>query len=48
MKSIKYYVFFILGILIISKLTAGEFQVNKSKDNLVKFISDAPVEDFGE
>lgn len=25
---------------------ATEYQVDKSKDNLVKFISDAPVEDF--
>lgn len=40
----KIYMFFIL--LIASHVYAAEFQVDKSKKNMVKFISDAPVEDF--
>lgn len=38
--------FLLLSFLFYQPLPAGEYQVDKSKDNLVKFISDAPVEDF--
>jgi polyisoprenoid-binding protein YceI len=38
------YVLFIL--LIVGVLQAGEYQVDKEQENLVKFISDAPLEDF--
>lgn len=38
------YMFFILLLAI--QVYAAEFQVDKSKKNIVKFISDAPVEDF--
>jgi len=33
-------------ILLSSIIIAQEYHVNKSKDNLVKFISDAPLENF--
>ena len=33
-------------ILVCTSLFAGEFQVDKSSENMVKFISDAPIEDF--
>jgi len=38
----------VLAILVCltALLTAGEYQVDKTKENLVKFISDAPIEDF--
>jgi polyisoprenoid-binding protein YceI len=32
--------------LIYTNLNAGEYQVDTSQQNLVKFISDAPIEDF--
>ena len=38
---------YILSILFISfSIIAGEFHVDKSSENMVKFISDAPIEDF--
>lgn len=38
---------FLVGIIICSSfLAAQEYHVNKSKENIVKFISDAPLEDF--
>lgn len=38
---------YIISILLLVTVTnAKELQVDKSKDNLVKFISDAPLEDF--
>lgn len=38
---------FLLVLLLIStRIFATEFQVDKSKENHVKFISDAPIEDF--
>jgi polyisoprenoid-binding protein YceI len=51
MKTVKFYILIFLGLLLISQLTIGdsllgEYHVNKSKDNLVKFISDAKVETF--
>jgi polyisoprenoid-binding protein YceI len=33
-------------VFLISNLTAGEYHVDKSRQNLVKFVSDAPIEDF--
>jgi polyisoprenoid-binding protein YceI len=37
----------ILSLLILAPLAfSGEYQVDQDKDNLVKFISDAPLEDF--
>ena len=33
-------------ICLAALLTAGEYQVDKNQENLVKFISDAPIEDF--
>ncbi len=33
-------------VLLIGNLTAGEYHVDKSRPNLVKFVSDAPIEDF--
>ena len=38
------YIFFVLIISV--SLFAGEFHVDKSSENMVKFISDAPIEDF--
>lgn len=39
--------FLILILLLgLNNLVAGEWQVEKSDKNLVKFISDAPIEDF--
>jgi polyisoprenoid-binding protein YceI len=38
--------YFIILILVCSFLFAGEYHVDKSADNMVKFISDAPIEDF--
>lgn len=43
---IKYIKFLIFALLISVSIFGSEYQVNKSKDNLVKFISDAPIEDF--
>jgi len=38
---------YILITLFVSfSIFAGEFHVDKSSDNMVKFISDAPIEDF--
>ena len=42
----KYKLFMIIIFLTSSLLVAGEYHVDKSKSNLVKFISDAPLEDF--
>jgi polyisoprenoid-binding protein YceI len=36
----------LMGLLITSVIIAGEYQVDKEQENLVKFISDAPMEDF--
>jgi polyisoprenoid-binding protein YceI len=36
----------IILVLLITNIFAVELNVNKSRKNLVKFISDAPVEDF--
>jgi len=33
-------------LLISTSLIAGEYHVDKSMENMVKFISDAPIEDF--
>jgi polyisoprenoid-binding protein YceI len=33
-------------ILIYTSVFAGEYHVEKSTDNMVKFVSDAPIEDF--
>ena len=40
--------FFALPVIFIISITtqAAEFNVDKSKNNVVKFISDAPIEDF--
>jgi polyisoprenoid-binding protein YceI len=38
--------YIIIFALLITSLTAGEFHVDKSAENMVKFISDAPIEDF--
>ena len=38
--------FVVFVVLLISNLTAGEYHVDKSRQNLVKFVSDAPIEDF--
>ena len=38
--------YIIIFALLITSLTAGEYQVDKSAENMVKFISDAPIEDF--
>ena len=38
------FVFLLLAVL--KPLLALEYQVNKDKENLVKFISDAPIENF--
>ena len=32
--------------LLTSMIYSGEYHVNKDKNNLVKFVSDAPIEDF--
>jgi polyisoprenoid-binding protein YceI len=42
----QFYRFLLIGLVLISPLMAGEYQVDKEQDNLVKFISDAPMEDF--
>ena len=36
----------VIFLLIFNGLIAGEYQVDKSAENIVKFISDAPIEDF--
>jgi polyisoprenoid-binding protein YceI len=38
--------YLLIPVLIFSFIYAGEYQVDKSAENLVKFISDAPIEDF--
>ncbi len=40
---IKFFGFILLAAI---SLFAGEYQVDKSAKNMVKFISDAPIEDF--
>ncbi len=32
--------------VMISILTAGEYHIDKDRNNMVKFVSDAPIEDF--
>jgi polyisoprenoid-binding protein YceI len=41
MKKIIYLILLLNGLL-----AATEYQVNKDQNNMVKFISDAPIEDF--
>ena len=41
----KHFMLWLL-VFVSSALFAGEWQVEKSDKNLVKFISDAPIEDF--
>jgi polyisoprenoid-binding protein YceI len=43
---LRYKLFFIFVFLANSALLAGEYHVDKLKSNIVKFISDAPLEDF--
>ncbi len=43
MKTIKTL---LILFLFYSFIFAGEYQVDKSKENIVKFISDAPIEEF--
>ena len=44
---ITYRLYLCTFILVLFNLSfAGEYQVDKSKSNQVKFISDAPIEDF--
>ena len=38
--------YFLVILLVATVTSAQELQVDKSKENLVKFISDAPLEDF--
>lgn len=37
---------FLILLFISTSLFSGEYQVDKSAENMVKFISDAPIEDF--
>ena len=37
---------FVLFLLMTGVVLAGEYHVDKDKSNMVKFISDAPIEDF--
>ena len=46
MRKCKYLIFFALIIALSLKMQSKEHHVDKSKKNMVKFISDAPVEDF--
>jgi len=41
MKKVILYILLLTGLLL-----SREYQVDKYKDNLVKFVSDAPIEDF--
>ena len=38
--------YIISSIFLFASLQAGEYHVDKSAENMVKFISDAPIEDF--
>jgi len=38
--------YFAILILICTSLFGGEYHIDKSAENMVKFISDAPIEDF--
>lgn len=40
------YRILIISLCVVSFALTGEYQVDKEQDNLVKFISDAPMEDF--
>lgn len=42
----RHYQIIISFLLISLTVLAGEYTVDKQKENLVKFISDAPIEDF--
>ena len=43
----KFSILFLISFFILPQiLSSTEYQVDKSKQNLVKFISDAPIEDF--
>lgn len=42
----KYFILSAIVILAVVAVFAAEYHVNKNKNNSVKFISDAPVEDF--
>lgn len=42
----RFYKLFLIGLFLTSVIIAGEYQVDKEQENLVKFISDAPMEDF--
>lgn len=38
--------YILISLFVSFSIFAGEFHVDKSSDNMVKFISDAPIEDF--
>ena len=46
MKIYNLLYIFLISMIPISNLFAAEFHVDKSRANQVKFISDAPIEDF--
>lgn len=46
MKITKMIAFALIALIAISEIQAKELNINKKKENMVKFISDAPVEDF--
>jgi len=36
----------LVSVLLVNAAISGEYHVNKDKENMVKFISDAPIENF--
>ncbi len=42
----KFILFLIIAVIMINAGWGAEYQVDKAQKNLVKFISDAPMEDF--
>jgi len=44
MKHIKFFI--LLTFSLVSFVLSDEYHIDKSKSNMVKFISDAPLEDF--
>ena len=47
MQKIRLFLLITAGFILSATLTAGEYHVDKNRENLVKFISDAPLENFG-
>jgi len=43
---IKYYMTLIIGLILATNAISGEYHIDKSKNNQIKFVSETPIDDF--